>query len=112
MRVALVVLVAHTLFLLPGSAADKKKKQKKKKKQTTVTFESKLRKLVKTDAQADVLKEVCEALRPRDGEAWSLQEQGTKELEPYAVGTTALVDALELRTVRHLFVRVHCCQAW
>ena len=60
----LALLVCSQFFLLPADAG----KKKKKKKSRTQTFEAKLRQLVKTDAQAEVLGQVCEALRPRDGD--------------------------------------------
>jgi hypothetical protein len=72
-------------------------KGKKKKFKNSHTFEGKIKKLAGGDnEQHQLLLEVVGALRGRDSEAWVLSE-GSNVLEPYAVGSTKIVDALELR---------------
>jgi hypothetical protein len=53
---------------------------------------------VQAQAEArEALRKVAEVLKPlEDGESWELAD-GTNTLEPYAVGTTALADALTYR---------------
>ena len=90
-RPLLALLAVSSLLLLTG-LADAKKKKKKKAKTAADKVNAKLSKLVLGDAaKIPLMAEVADAFTPSEGEAWSLERDGSNELEPYAVGTTNLV---------------------
>ena len=90
-RPLIALLVVSSLLLLAG-LADAKKKKKKKAKTAADKVNAKLSKLVLGDAaKIPLMAEVADAFTPSEGEAWSLERDGSNELEPYAVGTTNLV---------------------
>eukprot|EP01050_Picozoa_sp_SAG11_P040197 SAG11_NODE_17344_length_521_cov_0.976303_1_plen_112_part_00 len=71
-----------------------------KKKKKGRSYKQRLAKMVKGGDDLHVAwAELTEALAPRDGDSWSLEEEGTHTLEPFSVASTDLVVALELRQV-------------
>jgi hypothetical protein len=96
----LSALLLASLLLSAELADAKKKKAKKKKKPKTVQdqINKRLLKLAAGDeSKLGALTEMTDAMMPAQGESWSLSEDGSNVLEPYAVGSTLMVEALDMR---------------
>ena len=98
---ALLLALACALLCAELAEAGKKKSKggkKKKAKTPEQQLNKRLLKLVKGDAsKLGALVEVTDAMMPAQGDSWSLEEDGSNVLEPYAVGSTLMVEALDLR---------------
>lgn len=92
-----LVFLLGVLLLSAEVAEGKKKKKTKKPKTVQEQMAKRLLKLTGGDeSKLGALTQVTDAMMPAQGESWSL-DKGSNVLEPYAVGSTLMVEALDLR---------------
>ncbi len=93
----LVLLLGALLLSAVFVVVNNIKKKAKMVKTVQQHTNTRLLKLAGGDeSKLEVLIQVTDAMMPAQGESWSLAE-GSNVLEPYAVGSTLMVEALDLR---------------